>query len=102
VGFVLRITLATGLLMRAFFDTLSGEAPVSVGVWTLIALLIGSEAVRIGVFCLGMFFWFTFWFGAEALLRGNLFTGSCKVQERACCRTRRARSLAAFAMMSKS
>jgi len=67
------LPLATGLLMRAFFDTLSGEAPVSVGVWTLIALLIGSEAVRIGVFCLGMFFWFTFWFGAEALLRGNLF-----------------------------
>jgi ATP-binding cassette subfamily B protein len=77
ISFVLWVSfyllpLATGLLTRAIFNTLTGDAPATIGVWALIALLVGSEGVRMLVFCAALFAWFTFWFAAEALMRGNL------------------------------
>lgn len=66
------LPLATGLITRAIFDTLSGQAPAQIGVWALIGLLIGSEASRIVVFGSAMWVWFVFWFGAEALMRANM------------------------------
>ncbi|MBK9711812.1 MAG: ABC transporter ATP-binding protein [Kouleothrix sp.] len=66
--------LATGLIMRSFFDTLTGDAPAGIGVWPLIGLLLGSEALRVLIFlaCIGL--WMTFWNGAEALLRVNMLS----------------------------
>ncbi|MFN8501257.1 ABC transporter ATP-binding protein [Kouleothrix sp.] len=64
--------LATGLLMRAFFDTLTGAAPARVGPWALLGLLLGSEALRIGVLLACMACWVTFWSAAEWLIRGNV------------------------------
>lgn len=66
------LPLSTGLITRAIFDTLSGQAPAQIGVWALIGLLIGSEAARILVFGCAMWVWFWFWFGAEALMRANM------------------------------
>lgn len=66
------LPLAPGLIIRAIFDTLTGRAPATIGVWGLIALLAGAELLRVMVFYGAMFLWFTFWFFAEALMRGNL------------------------------
>ena len=71
VGFYV-LPLTTGLITRAIFDSLTGDAPVTLGVWTLLALLVGSEGLRIVVLGGALFAWFTFWFAAEALMRGNL------------------------------
>lgn len=40
--------LVPGLITRAVFDLLSGNAPARFDLWTLIALLMGSALVRIG------------------------------------------------------
>lgn len=77
VSFVLWVAfylmpLAGGLITREIFNTLTGDAPASLGVWTLLALLVASEGLRVLVFYLAMFFWMIFWFTAQALLRGNV------------------------------
>lgn len=64
--------LATGLIMRAFFNTLTGTAPAQIGVWALLGLLLGSEALRIGVLLACMACWTTFWNAAEWLVRTNM------------------------------
>ncbi|HUS15098.1 MAG TPA: ABC transporter ATP-binding protein [Chloroflexia bacterium] len=64
--------LANGLILRAFFDALSGHAPAGLGVWSLIALLAAAEAVRLTTVFTGFRVWMTFWFMAEALLRQNM------------------------------
>lgn len=47
---VLRVTiLLTGFLLQAVFDYLSGHAAIGFTVWTLVALLIANEAVRVGL-----------------------------------------------------
>ncbi|HEY0738304.1 MAG TPA: ABC transporter ATP-binding protein [Herpetosiphonaceae bacterium] len=71
VGFYL-MPLAGGLITREIFNTLTGDAPATLGVWTLLALLVASEGLRILVFYLAMFFWMIFWFTAQALMRGNV------------------------------
>ncbi len=38
--------LAPGLIMREFFDLISGEATAGFGLWTLIALLLASQLAR--------------------------------------------------------
>src|SRR5215211_798683 len=63
--------LATGLIIRAFFDTLT-NAPSTGKVWPLIALLVGSDALRIAVLLACMTCWMSFWHAGEALLRVNL------------------------------
>lgn len=66
------LPLAVGLITREIFNTLTGDAPATLGVWTLLALLIGSEGLRVLVFFLALVFWFTFWFAAQVLMRGNV------------------------------
>jgi len=63
--------LATGLIIRAFFDTLTNASSTG-KVWPLIALLVGSDALRIAVLLACMTCWMTFWHAGEALLRVNL------------------------------
>src|SRR5262249_8507061 len=66
--------LATGLIIRAFFDTLA-NAPSAGKAWPLIALLVGSDALRIAVLLVCMTCWMTFWHAGEELLRVNLPEG---------------------------
>lgn len=66
------LPLTTGLITKAFFDSLSGSEQIGVSVWTLIALLIGASLARILVLYLGLVTWSDFWFTIEALLRKNM------------------------------
>ncbi len=64
--------LVTGLIVRAFFDRLTGHADARVGALTLIALLVTNELVRQ---CVGFFYgyiWFGVWYTQAALLRRNM------------------------------
>lgn len=62
-----------GLVMRAFFDRLTGETVAGPSVWGLIALLIAVAAGRIAAIFGDVTVYFRFRYTAEALLRKNLF-----------------------------
>ncbi|MDQ5852799.1 MAG: ABC transporter ATP-binding protein/permease, partial [Chloroflexota bacterium] len=68
----LSLPLATGLISRAFFDALTGQAQATTGVWTLLALLVGTEGMRIAVILIFWVAYLTFWHSTEALLRKNM------------------------------
>jgi ATP-binding cassette subfamily B protein len=68
------LPLATGLITKAFFDTLSGEQSAGFDVWTLIALLVGATVARVLVLLSGMITWSDFWYTIEALLRKNMLS----------------------------
>src|SRR4029079_9954567 len=40
--------LVPGLIIRGVFDTLTGSANATLGIWTLLALLVGAAVVRAG------------------------------------------------------
>lgn len=63
-----------GLLIRAIFDTLSGETAVGVNVYTLIALLIANAAAKAVAIFADVWVYFNFRWSVAALLRTNLFT----------------------------
>ena len=63
-----------GLLIRAIFDTLSGEATVGINVYTLIALLIANAAAKAVAIFADVWVYFNFRWSVAALLRTNLFT----------------------------
>src|SRR5207237_9799631 len=65
--------LVTGWLTRAFFDGLSGAAPAGLNPWSLIALMLANELVRILTSAAGLYTWFTLWQSCKTLLRKNLF-----------------------------
>jgi len=67
------LPLGTGLITRAFFNTLTGEAPAAVGVEALLGLLVGSEGLRVVIFMICITLFFKFWNSAEALVRMNIF-----------------------------
>lgn len=71
-GLVHSLPIVFGLLTRAIFDALSGEAPAGLGVWTLVALLSVTNLARMGVFAAAFWYWTTYWFTVESLLRRNL------------------------------
>ncbi|HEU5328845.1 MAG TPA: ABC transporter ATP-binding protein [Thermomicrobiales bacterium] len=67
-----------GLILRAFFDTLTGQAPAGVGIGALIALFVatevGSTTISLGLsFC-----WGTFRYSSLALLRHNLLRAALR------------------------
>src|SRR6266540_2526588 len=73
------LPLATGLITREFFNTLTGEgiptnngAPAGIGVTALLGLLVGSEGLRVAIFMICITLWIKFWNGAERLLRANI------------------------------
>lgn len=57
-----------------FFDLLTGDAPASVGIWTLVAMLFGSALGRIGGFFGVVYFNVPFFVHTMTLLRKNMFT----------------------------
>ncbi len=64
--------LILGLLMRMFFDRLSGKAPAGFTVWTIIAFIAVNEISRQGVMLLGVWVWVNLWQKLLTLLRTNL------------------------------
>ena len=65
--------LATGLIMRAFFDTLAGEVQASLGPWGLSALVVGTAMARAAAVFADITVHFISIFTIGALLRKNLF-----------------------------
>lgn len=61
-----------GVLLQATFDALTGDAPAGLNAATLVVLLAGAEAARLGVFYWAFRVWARWWAGAHALLRTNL------------------------------
>jgi ATP-binding cassette subfamily B protein len=68
----LALPLATGLLTRSFFDTLTGATPAAAGPYGLVGLLLGTEGLRIGALLACMALWWSFWYATESLLRTNM------------------------------
>lgn len=66
------LPLASGLIVRAFFDGLTGDAPAVLAPLTLVALLLSVEIGRVGVFYISLLSWFNFSMAAEGLLRANM------------------------------
>jgi ATP-binding cassette, subfamily B, bacterial len=66
------IPLITGLIIREFFDRLSGAAPAGLNIWTLLALMAAAEIVRVVDFTKGIDLFIRLWYTNEALLRRNL------------------------------
>jgi ATP-binding cassette subfamily B protein len=64
--------IAPGLITKAFFDTLTGNATLKFGVWVLIALLIGAALGRILLIVFGFITDVHFRFRMGMLLRRNL------------------------------
>jgi ATP-binding cassette subfamily B protein len=63
----------TGFLIRAFFDTLTGESPAKVGVYGVVALLVATALARVIFIFADVAVYFRFQYSIAALLRKNLF-----------------------------
>ncbi len=62
-----------GLIMRAFFDTLTGAAPATIGVASLIALFVANALARVGAIFGDVAIYSAFRYSVAGLLRRNLF-----------------------------
>ena len=65
--------LLTGLIIRAFFDRLSGSAPAGLSLETLAALLVGTALGRSAIIFADITAHFTWQLSSSTLLRRNLF-----------------------------
>ena len=74
------VPFLTGLVMKAFFDTLTGEAQAGFTPWTLVALFIAIEiGDRIALFGSAIV-WPRWWYAVESLLRKNLLDALLNVR----------------------
>jgi ATP-binding cassette subfamily B protein len=62
-----------GLITRAFFDSLTGEAPVNLGPPAWAALLVVTALVRSGFIVTDMYVFFSWIFSSGAVMRKNMF-----------------------------
>jgi len=62
-----------GWITYSFFNTLTGDAPVSLGIGGLIVLLVVTAIVRVAAIFADVAVYFTFQYNIAALLRKNLF-----------------------------
>jgi ATP-binding cassette subfamily B protein len=69
--FVLQVV--PGLIEKSVFDTITGSAPVAIGLWGLIALYIATELARQATSFGEIWAYYTFLYTTGALLRFNLF-----------------------------
>ncbi|MDQ6693370.1 MAG: ABC transporter ATP-binding protein/permease [Chloroflexota bacterium] len=67
------VPLATGLIIRAFFDALSAGEQARLSLWSLIALLAAAGLGRMFVLLVAIISWSDFWFTIELLMRKNMF-----------------------------
>ncbi len=63
----------SGLITRAFFDTLTGQAPARLGVDTLVVLFVVTALARVVFVFADVAAYFAFRYTVAALLRRNLF-----------------------------
>ncbi|NJN15377.1 MAG: ATP-binding cassette domain-containing protein, partial [Oscillochloris sp.] len=63
----------SGLLVKVFFDQLSGATAAGLNLWSLLALLVGIEFGRALALYGWLFSWFNFATMVEVLLRSNMF-----------------------------
>ena len=63
-----------GLIMKAFFDTLSGESGAGLNPWTLVALFVVAELGDRSVLISSAFVWARWRYAVSTLLRKNLMT----------------------------
>ena len=63
----------TGLITRAFFDTLTGASRAGLDPWSLIALMVGAALARVASIFGDITLEFTYMARSRALLRKNLF-----------------------------
>ncbi len=68
------IPVLTGLITRAFFNSLTGEA-AGLNIWTIIAMLVGAALARISCIVLGALTDSRHRFTMSALLRNNMLQG---------------------------
>ncbi|ARU60216.1 hypothetical protein CBW65_03445 [Tumebacillus avium] len=66
------LPLLTGYVVKVLFDAVSGEAQVGVGPWGLVAVLVVTLLLRIGVLLGGFYVDFTMMFSVGALVRRNV------------------------------
>jgi len=66
------VPLLSGLVIRALFNALTGQAPGVWNQWTLLATLAVIEVTRVIVFSYGVNTFMDFWFTNESLLRRNM------------------------------
>ena len=62
-----------GLIEKSVFDTLTGAAPATIGLWELIALYVSTELVRLSTSFGETWAYYTFRYTTGALLGFNLF-----------------------------
>jgi ATP-binding cassette subfamily B protein len=63
---------ATGLITRAFYDSLTGDAPAGLNPWTLCALIVATATARTGFVFVDIIVHFRYRFTVGALLRKNM------------------------------
>ena len=86
-GFIHGLPVLLGLLVKAVFDALSGEAAASSSAWTFVILMLVTQIGRLGIFVIGEFCWISYWLSFTLLLRRNLLdyvlraTGSRRLSE---------------------
>ncbi len=74
------VPFLTGLVMKAFFDALTGDAQAGFTPWTLVALFIAVEiGDRIALFGSAVV-WPRWWYAVESLLRKNLMDALLNVR----------------------
>jgi len=65
--------LVTGLVLRAIVNALTGAAPATWNMWTLVALLAAAEIGRAATLLGGQAPWEVCWYSWQALMQSNVF-----------------------------
>jgi ATP-binding cassette subfamily B protein len=65
-----------GLVLRAVFDSISGNEPAGLNAYSLIAILAGVEAARWSIFFGAWVSWLRVWEWMSALVRANMLSGA--------------------------
>jgi ATP-binding cassette subfamily B protein len=64
--------IVTGLIMKAFFDALTGGEQAGLTIWTLVALSVVVGIFNMSSLWFGIDQWSVFWYSSHALLRKNM------------------------------
>jgi ATP-binding cassette, subfamily B, bacterial len=66
------LPVVVGLISRSIFDTLSGTAPASIGIWSLLGLMAATMATRVTMMYGGVYAWSTTFYTLGSVLRRNM------------------------------
>ena len=68
------VPFLTGIIMKAFFDTLTGDAQAGFSVWSLVAIYVAVEVGDRGILITSWLVWARWRYMVASLLRKNLLT----------------------------